>query len=459
MRVAKNLLAAAALLASLSAPAADLLEVWRAASQNDPDVALAQAQRASADARRDQAQALWRPGLELNGSAGRMTASSAMNGASFAAPGFGQSNGVAFATSVNNGNAKGWGVGLRQPLLSGELSARGEQLRQAAGVAELQAQLTRQGLILNTSQRYFDTVLAARRLSLLQHQQQAAQRALVEAQDRFKLGDAPVTDTHEARSRAQALQAQVLEADNALQMALATLRESSGLPTLTLPLALPAAHAAPPLPGALEELRQRALADNPSLGLLQAQVAVAEADVRSLSVSASATLDLVAQATRQHVSGSGDFGPAGNDSRQQLIGLQFRMPIDTGGRHARQQEALRAVDQARASLEQGRLQVGQQTRSAWLALDTAPARLDALAAALAAANARLEATRLGRSVGDRTTLDLLNAENERTGAALALLQGRIDALQQSLKLEALLGHLDEDSLARVNARLALNPDF
>src|SRR5450830_363518 len=413
MRVAKNLLAAAALLASLSAPAADLLEVWRGASQNDPDVALAQAQRASADARRDQAQALWRPGLELNGRAGRMTASSAMNGASFAAPGLGQSNGVAFATSVNNGNATGWGVGLRQPLLSGELSARGEQLRQAAGIAELQAQLTRQGLILNTSQRYFDTVLAARRLSLLQHQQQAAQRALVEAQDRFKLGDAPVTDTHEA----------------------------------------------PPLPGVLEELRQRALADNPNVGLLQAQVAVAEADVRSLSVSASATLDLVAQATRQHVSGSGDFGPASNDSRQQLIGLQFRMPIDTGGRHARQQEALRAVDQARASLDQGRLQVGQQTRSAWLALDTAPARLDALAAALAAANARLEATRLGRSVGDRTTLDLLNAENERTGAALALLQGRIDALQQSLKLEALLGHLDEDSLARVNARLALNPDF
>src|SRR5450830_1853193 len=87
-------------------------------------------------------------------------------------------------------------------------------------------------------------------------------------------------------------------------MALATLRESSGLPTLTLPLALPAAHAAPPLPGVLEELRQRALADNPNVGLLQAQVAVAEADVRSLSVSASATLDLVAQATRQHVSGS-----------------------------------------------------------------------------------------------------------------------------------------------------------
>jgi iron complex transport system ATP-binding protein len=44
MRVAKTLLAAAALLASLSAPAADLMEVWRAAEQNDPEAARALAQ-------------------------------------------------------------------------------------------------------------------------------------------------------------------------------------------------------------------------------------------------------------------------------------------------------------------------------------------------------------------------------------------------------------------------------
>jgi outer membrane protein len=61
-------------------------------------------------------------------------------------------------------------------------------------------------------------------------------------------------------------------------------------------------------------------------------------------------------------------------------------------------------------------------------------------------------------VGDRTTLDLLNADNERTAAALALLQGRIDSLQQSLRLQALLGRLDEGSLAQVNAALAPSTD-
>ena len=460
MRTAKTLLAAAALLASLSTPAADLLEVWRAASQNDPEAARALAQGGQAAPRREQARALWRPGVEVTGGAGLMTASSAMNGASFSAPGFGQSTGVAFGTSVNGGRASQWTLGLRQPLINGERAARSTQLEQAAEAAELEARLTRQDLMLHTSQRYFDAVLAARRLRLLQKQQQAVQRMLTEAQDRFRLGDAPVTDIHEAEARAQGLQAQALEADNALQVALAALRESSGLPGLQLPLAQPSAADLPVPPAALEQVRDQALAGHPGLALLQARVAVAEAEVRSLDASASASLDLVAQATRQHLTGSGDYGQASNDARQQMIGLQLRVPLYTGGwRDARQQEALRGVEQARAELDQARLQISQQSRSAWLTLSTAPARLAALQASLKAANARLAATRLGRSVGDRTTLDLLNAENDHMAAELGLMQGRIEVLQQSLALDALLGRLDEGSLARLNARLALNPDL
>lgn len=460
MRVAKTLLAAAALLASLSAPAADLLEVWRAASQNDPEAARAQAQAGQAQPRREQARALWRPGVELTGGAGLMTASSLINGAAFAAPGFGQSTGVSFGTSIDSGRASQWTLGLRQPLISGERRARSAQLEQAAEAAELEARLTRQNLMLHTSQRYFEAVLAARRLSLLQGQQQAVQRMLAEARDRFRLGDAPVTDIHEAEARALGLQAQVLEADNARQVSLAALREASGLPGLQAPLAQPSTADVPPTPAPLAQIREQALAEHPGLALLQARVAVAEAEVRSLGAAASVTLDLVAQASRQHLSGSGEHGLASSDARQQMLGLQLRVPLYTGGgRDARQQEAARAVEQARAELDLARLQISQQTRSTWLSLNTAPERVAALQAGLKAARARLAATRLGRSVGDRTTLDLLNAENDSTAAEWALMQGRIEVLQQSLGLEALLGQLDEGSLARVNARLSLNPDL
>ena len=61
--------------------------------------------------------------------------------------------------------------------------------------------------------------------------------------------------------------------------------------------------------------------------------------------------------------------------------------------------------------------------------------------------------RLGRQVGDRTTLDLLNAENDASAADLALLQARIEVLHNRLRLQALAGQLDEAQLHKVSALL------
>ena len=92
-------------------------------------------------------------------------------------------------------------------------------------------------------------------------------------------------------------------------------------------------------------------------------------------------------------------------------------------------------------------------QSAWLVLQTGPARLAALAAAQQASAARLDATQLGRQVGDRTTLDLLQAENDAGAAALALVQARSELLLAHLQLGALAGTLDDAQLDGVNAAL------
>ena len=78
---------------------------------------------------------------------------------------------------------------------------------------------------------------------------------------------------------------------------------------------------------------------------------------------------------------------------------------------------------------------------------------EALAQAVTASRARLDATRLGRQVGDRTTLDLLNAENDVAGSELALLQARVGVLMDRLKLAALAGRLDEARLQSVSDSL------
>jgi len=132
------------------------------------------------------------------------------------------------------------------------------------------------------------------------------------------------------------------------------------------------------------------------------------------------------------------------------------VPLYTGGyRNARQDEALHLVDKARADTERARQQVALQTRAAWLGLTVGARRVGALAEALQANRARLSATRLGRKVGDRTTLDLLNAENDTANAELALLQARVALLMDHLRLSALAGQLDEAALQAANDTLRI----
>jgi outer membrane protein len=361
---------------------------------------------------------------------------------------------VSFGTSINNGSATGWSLSARHPLYNAERSAQREQLNIGADAASLQWRIAQQDLMLQTVQRYFDVVLAGRKLALLRQQQSAVERAYTEAKDRFALGDAPVTDTHEAAARARGLQAQVLAAQSELELARTVLTDATGLTPDALQVMAPAAQTAPADLPPLAHWLALAQEGNPQLRLQKASAESARQEVKKHSAIAAPTLDLVAQAGRERLSGSGDFGAASNTSRQQMIGLQFNLPLYTGGyRSAKLEESLRLQDKADAEIAQSQQQIAQQIRAAWLGLQTGAARLSALEQAVAASQSRLSATRLGRQVGDRTTLDLLNAENDASSADLALLQARIDVLQNRLRLQALAGQLDETRLQTVNALL------
>ena len=93
------------------------------------------------------------------------------------------------------------------------------------------------------------------------------------------------------------------------------------------------------------------------------------------------------------------------------------------------------------------VKVGQSVHSGQVLM-----RLDARSAnqSAVASEARLNATRLGRQVGDRSTLDLLNAENDAANARLSLLQARIALIMDRLRLWSLTGQLDEAQLQQVN---------
>ena len=439
---------------AVAASAMDLSEAWRATAQYDPQTGVSQAARLAGEARRAQAASLWQPAVMLGATAGVMSAETANTGARFSAPGFGQSDGVAFGTSVRTGLSSRWSVSARQPLVSAERRAQGRQLDISADMAELEWHAAQQALMLTTAQRYFGLVVAESRLALLNQQQQVVDQALVEAKDRFALGDKPITDTHEASARALALQAQVVAAQTELQMAQTVLAQATGHTGSALQVLAPSDDVVPANLPPLSHWLGESMANNFQLRLQAAQVALAQQEAARHSRASSTTLDLVAQDGRDRLSGNGEFGSASNTANQGMIGLQLSVPLYTGGyRSARQDEALRLEDKARSELERGRQQVGQQTRSAWLDVQTAGSRIHALAAARQASLARLDATQLGRQVGDRTTLDLLQASNDAGSAELALVLARTELLLNQLRLHALAGSLSEVQLDQANARL------
>lgn len=438
-----------------AAGAADLLQAWQSAQQQDAEFAGARAAYEAGATRRDQARSLWMPSVALTAGAGRMTSETSMSGAQFAAPGFGQSSGVAFDTSVTNGSMTRYALSARQPLISRERLAQSRQLSLSADAADAEWQNARQSLMLRVAERYFDVILAEATVHALVQQQAAVERALAEARDRFKLGDAPVTDTHEAAARAETVKAQVMAAQTDLQLKQNAFADLTGMPPHRLAPLRPDSDPTQPGIAALDSWIADASLNNPQLQMQAKSQAVAREEVTKHGAQGAPSLDLVAQVGRDRLHGSGDFGGnAENDARNKMIGVQLTIPLFTGGyRSARHEEALHLADKARADGEHLRKQITQQVRAAWLGISVGAGRVAALEQALKASKARLDATHLGRSVGDRTTLDLLNAQNDATSAELALLQARSALALDRLRLAALAGRLDENALQSIDAML------
>jgi outer membrane protein len=438
-----------------TAQGADLLEAWLAARQQHPDMVAATASQAASEARRLQASRLWNPTVAAQATTGVMGSRTSSHGAAFSMPGAAPTAGVDFETSVHGGPGARWGIEARWPLYSPERSAQERQLRLSAEVGDLQAASIQQQLMLQTAQRYFAAVWSQQQYDLLLRQQVASERALAEAHDRFALGDTPATDVREAEARALAVSAQVQAANIEMQIARQALAQTTGwspvqLPPLHLPaqgdsVATATSQSATFTP--LPEWLAAAAKDNLQLRMQVQALALAEQEAAKADRAASTKVDVVGQAGGDHLSGRGRWGSASNAARQFVVGVQIQVPLFTGGQQdARQQELLRLRDKAQAELDSTRLAIAQQVHATWLQLQASASRTVALESAHRAARLRLEATQLGREVGDRTTLELLQAQNDATLAASHLLQHRVRTVQDRLQLPALAGRLDETAL-------------
>lgn len=439
---------------SAGAAGIGVTEAWQAAVRHDPVFAAAQAQWQAGRTHSAQARALWLPTLAAQGSAGRGDQETETTGAAFSAPGFGSTNGVDFRTSINGGTARKWGFVAEQPLYDADRIAGFTAQKNAAAIAEAQYLQARQDLLLRTSRAYFDVLTSRANLDALRKLHAAAERARAAAQARFESGDIPATDMREAQASSDAIGVQELDAQSAAALADAAFTDLTGLDPVSLRDLPDGEPADLPQADALEAWTQRALAGSPLLRVQRLAAGTAAAQVGRYGLLDSPRVSVVAQLGRESLRGSGDFGAADITGRQASIALQASIPLFTGGMRSAQRNEARALERkADADLQAADQQVRQQARAAWLGLGTAAARVRALQRLRGSALDRLGATRLGVEIGDRTALELLDAEADFLRSGTDFRKAEADWLLAGLQLQAVAGELTEEGLVRVDAHL------
>jgi outer membrane protein len=288
----------------------------------------------------------------------------------------------------------------------------------------------------------------------------AAEQARATAQGRYESGDIPATDMREAQASADAIGVQELDAQTAVTLSEAVFTDLTGLEPVALKELPESEPTELPAPDSLDAWTQKALAGSSQLAMQRLAVASASAQVDRYGMLASPTLSVVARLGRESLRGSGDFGAADITGRQASIALQASIPLFTGGmRSAQRHEAKLLQHKAGADLDVANQQVRQQTRAAWLGVTTAAARVRALQRLHGSTQDRLGATRLGVEIGDRTALELLNAQVDFLRSGTDFQQAQSDWLLAELQLGAVAGVLTEADLERIDRHLVdSNPE-
>jgi outer membrane protein len=142
------------------------------------------------------------------------------------------------------------------------------------------------------------------------------------------------------------------------------------------------------------------------------------------------------------------------DTRSTSVGLQLNLPLFQGGAtQSKWREADANREKAKQDLENARRNVAVQTRQAYLGVATGIAQVQALQQALKSSESLLAASKLGQEVGVRTSLDVLNAQQQMYATRRDLYQAQYNYLVSNLRLKAATGNLQEADLERVNQAL------
>ena len=295
---------------------------------------------------------------------------------------------------------------------------------------------TEQTVLLNAVTAYMNLLRDTAILDLQRRNVEVLQEQLRQTRDRFNVGEVTRTDVAQSESSLAAGRSQVLTAQSNFATSQATYRQVIGNAPGKLTPGTPVDRFSPQNLNAAFGL---ATATHPSVTAAQYNIDTAQQAVKVAEGALYPTLSV--QGTYQQQFMSQSSLNTLQTSAASVLGT-LSVPIYQGGaEYSLIRQAKETLGQRRLDFDGARDQVRQGVAQSWGQLDAAKANIEATTAQVQSAEIALNGVREEARVGQRTTFDVLTAQQTLVNARVALVTAQRDRVVASYSLLAAVGRL------------------
>jgi len=406
------------------ARAESLTDALTAAYATNPTLAAQRAQLRATDESVPQALSGWRPTVQAQGTYGATHSESTLN------------SGIKSKGDVEPYTGS---VTLSQNVFAGGRTVNAtDQAEFAVQAGREVLRSVEQATLFNAVQAYMNVIRDQSTVELNRSNVEVLQRQLEATTDRFRVGELTRTDTAQAEARLSLSKSNLTAAEAQLTASRAFYERVVG----QMPGTLEKPPAVTTLPESEEAARAIAERNNPTL---QAARYAERANSEAISVAKGVLLPSV-DIQAQYQYGRDPSLTIRDVEESSLVGV-LTIPLYQGGtEYSQVREAKELHNQSRLEVAAAMREVDEAVRNAWDTLRSSRAKIISTKEGVNASEIALEGVRQESEVGARTTLDVLNAEQETLNARVALVSAERDLAVAEYGLLAAMGFLTAEAL-------------
>ncbi len=399
-----------------------LKEALGIAYEGNPTLLAKRAELRATDEGVSQAISQWRPSLTASGSSGKSETTLSTR-----------------TESKLHFNPHSASLTLSQSLYSGGKTVAAIGSAENAVLAGRAALLgVEQTVLLDAVKAYVNVYRSSAVLDLRINNEAVLKRQLEATSDRFQVGEITRTDVNQAEARLAKTTADRIQAEGDLVTSRATYQNVIG----KVPVNLGSPTMELNLPSSAEEAIKLALAQNPDVVGAEFNQRASENNINTVKSELLPSLDLTGTASRS-LNASGLKTSLETYSAK----LTLSMPLyNSGSVFSRLRSARQTAAKRMQEIDTARRKTTESATRAWQTLQTSRARIDSINVQIRASEVALEGVQREASVGSRTVLDVLDAEQELLDAKVSIVTAKRDETIAKFELKSAIGELTATQL-------------